>query len=186
MKTMSATRRTQRWSQPIADEAQRTGHGTPARLPEEIRELPPARCGLVESTEYEWTSPLNLPGLLIAPQRIEPRPTPHGASVAPDEVIGTEDGDATAACQLPGRLGAVEMVAELVGLAALLGDELESIDEYSERAALQMPGGLIAAERVAPPATHIAPRGLCATCVHRAVCDFPRPEGGVWRCEEYA
>jgi len=28
-------------------------------------------------------------------------------------------------------------------------------------------------------------RGLCRTCANREHCTFPRPEGGVWRCEEY-
>jgi len=27
--------------------------------------------------------------------------------------------------------------------------------------------------------------GLCANCEERDSCRFPRPQGGVWRCEEY-
>ncbi len=27
--------------------------------------------------------------------------------------------------------------------------------------------------------------GLCANCDHRDTCTLPRPEGGVWHCEEY-
>lgn len=27
--------------------------------------------------------------------------------------------------------------------------------------------------------------GLCMNCVHKDTCTFPRPEGGVWRCNEY-
>lgn len=27
--------------------------------------------------------------------------------------------------------------------------------------------------------------GLCANCKHRDTCTFPRPAGGVWRCDEY-
>ncbi len=27
--------------------------------------------------------------------------------------------------------------------------------------------------------------GLCATCEKRKTCVVPKPEGGVWRCEEY-
>lgn len=27
--------------------------------------------------------------------------------------------------------------------------------------------------------------GLCASCEGRETCTFPKPEGGVWRCEEY-
>jgi hypothetical protein len=28
--------------------------------------------------------------------------------------------------------------------------------------------------------------GLCANCENREICIYPKPEGGVWRCEEYA
>ncbi len=28
-------------------------------------------------------------------------------------------------------------------------------------------------------------KGLCMNCEHRDTCTFPKPEGGVWRCEEY-
>ena len=27
--------------------------------------------------------------------------------------------------------------------------------------------------------------GLCSDCEDRETCTFPRPEGGVWHCEEY-
>lgn len=27
--------------------------------------------------------------------------------------------------------------------------------------------------------------GLCSNCMHRKVCSFPKPAGGVWHCEEY-
>jgi hypothetical protein len=27
--------------------------------------------------------------------------------------------------------------------------------------------------------------GLCKNCANRETCNFPKPEGGVWRCEEY-
>jgi hypothetical protein len=27
--------------------------------------------------------------------------------------------------------------------------------------------------------------GLCANCDNRRTCIYPKPEGGVWRCEEY-
>ena len=27
--------------------------------------------------------------------------------------------------------------------------------------------------------------GLCCTCEHKDDCTFQKPEGGVWRCEEY-
>lgn len=28
-------------------------------------------------------------------------------------------------------------------------------------------------------------KGLCVNCDHRNTCAFPKPEGGVWHCEEY-
>jgi len=27
--------------------------------------------------------------------------------------------------------------------------------------------------------------GLCVNCEHRETCTYPKPEGGVWHCEEY-
>jgi hypothetical protein len=27
--------------------------------------------------------------------------------------------------------------------------------------------------------------GLCSNCDERATCVYPKPEGGVWRCDEY-
>ena len=27
--------------------------------------------------------------------------------------------------------------------------------------------------------------GLCSNCKHRETCTFPKPQGGVWHCEEY-
>lgn len=32
------------------------------------------------------------------------------------------------------------------------------------------------------PATY---KGLCSNCDNREECVFPKPEGGVWHCEEY-
>ena len=28
-------------------------------------------------------------------------------------------------------------------------------------------------------------RGLCSICENRETCTYPKPEGGVWHCEEY-
>ena len=30
-----------------------------------------------------------------------------------------------------------------------------------------------------------SPRGLCGLCEIRQACTYPKPEGGVWHCEEY-
>ncbi len=27
--------------------------------------------------------------------------------------------------------------------------------------------------------------GLCVNCGHRATCRYPKPEGGLWHCEDY-
>ena len=32
----------------------------------------------------------------------------------------------------------------------------------------------------------VALKGLCVNCENRTTCIFPKPETGVWRCEEYA
>ena len=29
------------------------------------------------------------------------------------------------------------------------------------------------------------PKGLCRNCKKKETCTLPKPEGGVWRCEEY-
>jgi len=47
--------------------------------------------------------------------------------------------------------------------------------------------------RVAPLAARSTPRvvpeplakGLCATCEEYPTCEYAKPEGGVWHCEEY-
>jgi hypothetical protein len=36
------------------------------------------------------------------------------------------------------------------------------------------------------PKTPVTLTGLCVNCEHRDACTFPKPLGGVWRCEEYA
>jgi len=28
--------------------------------------------------------------------------------------------------------------------------------------------------------------GLCMNCEHRRTCTYPKPEGGIWHCEDYA
>ena len=46
-------------------------------------------------------------------------------------------------------------------------------------------GGIV---RKTPPSTmsDLNPyRGLCSLCENRTTCTYPKPEGGVWHCEEY-
>lgn len=42
---------------------------------------------------------------------------------------------------------------------------------------------LAAAEKPEQDRKHL---GLCINCDHRDTCTFTRPEGGVWRCNEYS
>lgn len=148
------------------------------------------RPNLVESEEYEWTSPLNLPGLIVAAPAENRWPVVRQSPArpqAPGEVVETEDGDAISACQLPGGLLAGSAPVMLADSSPPLPSELEWMDEYAERAAMQLPGQLVQSPVEELPEAG-APRqlGLCTTCAHHQDCDFPRPESGVWRCEEYA
>jgi hypothetical protein len=36
-----------------------------------------------------------------------------------------------------------------------------------------------------PPNGDEALKGLCAHCDKRETCTLPKPEGGVWHCDEY-
>jgi hypothetical protein len=144
---------------------------------------------LIESAEYEWVSPLALPGLLVAPSRIRvehPTITPLATRIRHDELLESEDGDVTTACQLPGRIVADAFATASTRLGGATPPDIAGDDEYTERAALQLPGLLVAVTAPAEPQVSPRPRGLCADCIHRDCCDFPRPESGVWRCEEYA
>lgn len=143
---------------------------------------------LIESEEFEWTTTLNLPGLLVAGREATAPVPARAASRRPamEDVFETEDGDAVFAVQLPGGLCAA-LSAPLAEIADTPSrSELSGDDEYVEARAKQLPGQLV------PPAepgddlpTSHALRGLCATCALRDACEFPKPPGGVWRCEEY-
>lgn len=151
-----------------------------------VRDTPRVSPNLIESDEYEWTTAVNLPGLLVSPTNAE-----HLAPAAPiprrttSEIIESEDGDVVGPCQLPGGLAQCETAAFAPFALGRAIDACNGVDEYTEAAAMQLPGALVArAIGAADPVPVV--RGLCATCVHNASCDFPRPAGGVWRCEEYA
>ena len=45
------------------------------------------------------------------------------------------------------------------------------------------PRGATRAEPRTPAAETLT--GLCSNCENRNECTYPRPEGGVWHCEEY-
>ncbi len=66
----------------------------------------------------------------------------------------------------------------------------EMFDDYMP------PVGWVGPERVSPsaepsmarrPAEEEAAKyaGLCVNCEHRRTCTYPKPEGGVWHCEDY-
>jgi len=67
------------------------------------------------------------------------------------------------------------------------GHRIRHCDEFAGRTkseGARARGGL----HVAPIAAAGAEqdhKGLCSNCAERDACTFPRPEGGIWRCEEY-
>lgn len=165
--------------------------GLNSAKPEPRNDITPAlRNPLIESREYEWTTPLNLPGLIVAPSAHHPANAQQSRPTWPhlDGIIETEDGDAANFCQLPGLLESAAKAPAPGEATPLVRESSEwVIDEYAEIAAMQMPGLLV--EPIAMTGEsedRAAARGLCATCAHRDDCNFPRPSSGVWRCEEYA
>ncbi len=38
---------------------------------------------------------------------------------------------------------------------------------------------------VSQPEDEVKYKGLCRNCEERFTCTYPKPAGGVWRCEEY-
>jgi hypothetical protein len=42
----------------------------------------------------------------------------------------------------------------------------------------------VAVQHAQEPASNYL--GLCSNCEHRDTCRLPKPEGGVWHCEEYS
>lgn len=184
MKTIPATRVREEWNftdvdVPLSEVPKRA----------RSRDAHQTRPHLLESEEYEWTTPLNLPGLIVAPSNIDDRLPQPAKSDRPTigDVIESEEGDAISACQLPGGLGVTAFTTTTPAPIRRQLHELEEADEYSDRAAMQMPGGLIAVQCTVQEEGPIhAARGLCANCIHNATCDFPRPASGVWRCEEFA
>lgn len=151
----------------------------------DVHRVPP---NLVESPEYEWTTAVNLPGLIVTPTHVESAPsiTAPVARRTTNEIIETEDGDGVSPCQLPGGLTHGDAATFAPYTLGRMNDAAEGEDEYTAAAAMQLPGTLVAVAADAAADESMAVRGLCATCVHHATCEFPRPAGGVWRCEEYA
>lgn len=69
--------------------------------------------------------------------------------------------------------------------------ECENYDDYVRLNGTFVGGdpGPAAAPQKSPPrgddAVLVELRGLCRNCAAREYCSFPRPESGVWHCEEY-
>ena len=68
---------------------------------------------------------------------------------------------------------------------------IETCDDFAEpggparRAERERPDGPPAPQRSTAPEIAEALMGLCRTCVHALDCQFVKPEGGVWHCEEF-
>ena len=65
---------------------------------------------------------------------------------------------------------------------------------YCEEFEIEKPAPIGAARKEKPQAAepYVTERkdatkfiGLCSDCENRQTCVFPKPEGGVWHCEEY-
>ncbi len=146
------------------------------------------RRGFVESDEYEWASPMSLPGLIAFSMECRDPQLSSISSARPstDELFDTEDGDASHWVQCPGSLacGSADVVCR--DRLDQPRNELSDEDEYMMSAAKQLPGQIIQ-PTVNEDAENrrVGSHGLCADCLNHDSCDFPRPAGGVWQCEEY-
>jgi hypothetical protein len=67
-------------------------------------------------------------------------------------------------------------------------EEFEAYDMPVERATVEdfLASGNVKAQAASNHNGDAESRGLCANCENRKTCTFPRPEEGVWHCEEYA
>lgn len=73
------------------------------------------------------------------------------------------------------------------------GQPVLSCEEFDDRVegSVETPGAdnllVRVSEARVTDVTHEPPghTGLCATCEHRETCAYPKPEGGIWHCEEF-
>jgi len=149
----------------------------------------PPQGALIESDEYEWITAVTLPGLIVSPREDQGAAVRNAPTTHPllDAVLETEDGDATSPCQLPGLLKTTvdSRLPEFSRFDAAC--EAAQFDEYTDITAMQLPGRLVDLSLPEVESEERAiDRGLCATCIHREVCRFPKPTCGVWQCDEYA
>jgi len=62
-------------------------------------------------------------------------------------------------------------------------EEYEAWESPPARSAVARTQRLPAAQK--GRAAHAELKGLCVNCDNRDHCKYPKPEGGVWHCEEY-
>jgi len=68
--------------------------------------------------------------------------------------------------------------------------DCEDYDDYVDISSTEINGGLsevvpLPRKSHRPEFDAIEYQGLCKNCERRDECNFPRPTGGVWHCEEY-
>lgn len=59
----------------------------------------------------------------------------------------------------------------------------ENFDDYVQQKTVEVEMELTPEKAVAEKTLEFT--GLCVNCNHRNTCAFPKPDGGVWHCEEY-
>jgi len=64
-------------------------------------------------------------------------------------------------------------------------EEYEQADASQQIARAKVSPGLLASEDLDSTRAPKPIMGLCSNCIHRESCSFPKPESGVWHCEEY-
>lgn len=66
-------------------------------------------------------------------------------------------------------------------------DEFDGYEVPQQEASIELaaPGTDVRSEEVAEKAESNTVRGLCRNCGRFETCTYPKPEGGVWHCDEY-
>jgi len=79
----------------------------------------------------------------------------------------------------PGKHGAARGTVNLYCRKLNMGNSSRTAEDNSNPEKMTPPKSLPDQEE---PAND---RGLCVNCAKREGCNLPRPDGGVWHCEEY-
>jgi hypothetical protein len=77
------------------------------------------------------------------------------------------------------------VLREKRGYDALFCEEFDDFSQTNGDAASSPTEAASAPAPSAKSGTKPQLKGLCVNCEHRDDCVLPRPEGGVWHCEEY-